>query len=87
MILEIFEADGYTLPTDIDVLLINMKKKHAEDLGVRKIRISDKQEIRKHKDVVQVLAQQGLDALPVVKVDGKIVENEKLENLLQKKLG
>ncbi len=87
MILEIFEAEGYTLPTDIDVLLINMKKKHAEDLGIKKIKISDKQEIKKHKDVVQVLAQQGLDALPVIKMDGKIVEHENLENLLHKKLG
>jgi disulfide oxidoreductase YuzD len=86
MRLEVFEADGYTLPTDIDVLIINLKRKFAEEFSVRKIMISQKDEVRKHKDVVQLLSKQGLDVLPVVKVDGKIVPAEKLEFLLNKKL-
>lgn len=87
MLLEIFEADGYTLPTDIDVLLINLKKKYAAGLGVKKINITNKEEIRKHKDIVQLLAQQGLDALPLIKLDGKIVDHTKLEKMLYKRLG
>ncbi|MBI4170397.1 MAG: arsenic metallochaperone ArsD family protein [Candidatus Aenigmarchaeota archaeon] len=87
MILEIFEADGYTLPTDIDVLLINLKKKYAADLGIKKINITNKEEIRKHKDIVHLLAQQGLDALPLIKLDGKIVDHAKLEKMLYKRLG
>ena len=87
MMLEIFEAEGYTLPTDIDVLLINLKKKYSSELGFRKISIANKEEIRKHKDVVQMLAQQGLDALPLIKLDGKVVDQQKLEQVLYKKLG
>lgn len=87
MQLEIFEAEGYTLPTDIDVLLINLKKKYAADLGVKKVDIMDKDSIKKHKDVVKALAEQGLDVLPVIKLDGKIVDQARLEALLSKKLG
>ena len=87
MMLEIFEAEGYTLPTDIDVLLINLKKKYASELGVKKVHISNKEEIKKHKDVVQTLAQNGLDVLPLIKLDGKIVDQQKLEQVLYKKLG
>lgn len=87
MQLEIFEADGYTLPTDMDVLLINLKKKYAAELGVRKIHISNKGEVRKHKDVIKLLAENGLDSLPVIKLDGKIVDHGNLEKLLYRRLG
>ncbi len=86
MLIEIFEADGYSLPTDIDMLLINLKRKYTEELGLRKIPIEKKEEISKHKDVVQVLAHDGLDALPIVKLDGKIIQPDKLQDLLYKKL-
>ena len=87
MQLEIFEAEGYSLPTDLDVLLINLKKKYASGLGIRKINIVQKDEIRKHKDVVEALKKKGLDVLPVIKLDGKLVDQSKLETLLYKKLG
>jgi disulfide oxidoreductase YuzD len=87
MMIEIFEAQGYGLPTDIDVLLLNLKKKYAQDLGVRKIDISQKDEIKKHKDVIEALKNEGMDILPVIKLDGKIVEQGKIETLLYKRLG
>ena len=87
MQIEIFEADGYGLSTDTDVLLINLKKKYASDLLVKKINISDKEQVRKHKDVVKELSEKGLDILPVIKLDGKIVNEEKLEQALSRKLG
>ena len=87
MLLEIFEAQGYNLPTDLDVLLINLKKKYAGYIGIKKINIANKDEIKKHKDVVQALTQEGLDVLPMIKLDGKMVGQDKHESLLYKKFG
>ena len=86
MTVEIFEADGYGLDTDLDVLLINLKKKYANDIGIKKVKILNKDEVKKHKDVIQKLAAEGLDVLPIIKLDGKIVEAGKLESVLYKKL-
>jgi disulfide oxidoreductase YuzD len=87
MQIEIFEADGYGLDTDLDVLLLNLKRKYSSDLAIRRVKISDKVEIKKHKDVVQKIAQEGLDVLPVIKLDGKIVNSMKLQDTLYKRLG
>ena len=87
MLIEIFEAGGYGLDTDMDVLLLNLKRKHEGEVAIKKINIMNNEEVKKHKDVVQKLASDGLDALPIVKLDGKIVDSGKLENVLYKKLG
>ncbi len=85
MRIEIFEMQGIgEMTTDLDVLIINLHKKYADKLEIRKINIVDKELMKKHKDVVTILRDKGLESLPLIKKDGKLIAAEKLEHLLKK---
>lgn len=86
MQIEIFETIGYTTPTDFDTLLINLHKKGA-GVKINKINIMDSAKIKPHRDVITLLKKDGLDVLPVVKVDGKLMSAQKANQLIMKKLG
>lgn len=82
MRIEIFEAPGYQLDTDIDALLLNLARKYEGEIMIRKASIMDKDSVKKHKDVVKKLKKDGMDALPVVKIDGKVVGHKELQKVL-----
>ena len=61
---------------------------HKKGVGVQisKIDIMDSAKIKPHKDVVALLKKDGLDVLPVVKVDGKLMSAQKANQHIMKKL-
>ena len=41
--------------------------------------------MKEHRDIVKVIDKEGLDALPLIKVNGKIMKEKELESFLKKK--
>ena len=77
----IFETRGYSAPTDLEALILNMHKKGAPVL-IKKIDVLNAAEMKNHKDIVDLLKKDGLDALPVVKMNGKIITPQKARQAL-----
>jgi isopropylmalate/homocitrate/citramalate synthase len=84
MLLEIFEIKGYEISTDLDVLILDIYKKHSDSVMIRKIDVTNKDMMKKHKDVVEMLKKDGIDILPVIKADGKVIDSDKLVTNLRK---
>ncbi|MCX6818680.1 MAG: hypothetical protein NT129_01635 [Candidatus Aenigmarchaeota archaeon] len=87
MIIEIFETRGFgiELSTDLDALIINLNKKHS-DVMVKKLDVLNKEMMKSHKDIVKMLKERSLDILPLIKINGKLVDTEKAENMIYKYL-
>ena len=84
MRIEVFEMQGINeMATDLDALIINLHKKYNKTIDIRKINVVDKNAMKDHKDVIGMLRDKGLDVLPLIKKDGKLVTEEKLGQLLQ----
>ncbi len=83
MLIEIFEAKGFTEPkTDLDALIINLHRKYSDELMIQKVDVLDKTSMKRHKDVVKLIKDKGLDTLPLIKLDNKLVSQNKLEKLM-----
>jgi 50S ribosomal subunit-associated GTPase HflX len=76
--MEIYIFEGLAIG-DTDTYIINMKSKHP-DAMIRKVDITNKDQMKDHEDVISILREKGLDALPIVKVDGKITEFQRNTN-------
>ena len=61
---------------ELDDYIIKMKQEHP-DFDITKIIITDKEKMQEHQDVITLLRRDGLDILPIVKIDGKITKIEK----------
>jgi hypothetical protein len=87
MIIEIFETRGFgsELSTDLDALIINLNKKHS-DIMVKKLDVLNKEMMKSHKDIVKMLKERSLDILPLIKINGKLVDTAKAENMIYKYL-
>jgi hypothetical protein len=87
--IEVFEIKGSdeTLPTDLEVLLIDAHKKADGMIAVRKINVLEPAAMKGHSDVAKLLKTNGMEVLPVIKIDGRLANQEKLEQVLQKALG
>lgn len=72
----IFETRGYTTPTDFETLILNMHKRGLP-VPIKKVDILNAAEMKIHKDVVELLKKQGLDVLPVVKVNNRLMNTQK----------
>lgn len=83
MLIEVFETRGFSLSTDTNAFLVNM---HSRKEGIRivKVDVLDAKQMSKHKDVVECLKKDGLDALPLVKIDGRLLDEERFLSALQK---
>lgn len=84
MLLEIFEIKGYEISTDLDVLILDIYNKNKDRVSIKKIDVTNNDMMKKHKDVVALLKNDGIDILPVIKIDGKITNSEKLMGNLRK---
>ena len=88
MKIEIFEVKGMSmnseLSTDLDTHIINLHARYPK-LDFKKINVLDKESMKKHKDVLRILNKYGIDCLPLVKVDNKIIKENELELLIRKK--
>jgi hypothetical protein len=80
---DIFEIKGYEINTELDVIILDAHKKN-KNLEIRKIDVLDKTVMKKHKDIVDILKKNGIESLPIVKVDGKVTGLERFENLMHK---
>ena len=87
MNIEIFEVKGFgsELPTNIDALIINLNKKHPE-VRIKKLDVLNKDMMKQHKDIVKLLKENDLDILPLLKVNGKLIKPQELEDLVRKYL-
>ena len=86
MLIEIFEIRGFSEPdTDLDALILNLNRKHAE-VTVKKLDILNKDMMRGHKDVLKLLKDNSVDILPLVKIDGKLINPSQLENIIRRYL-
>lgn len=84
MLIEIFEARGFTEPdTSLDTLVINLSRKYEGQVAIQKIDVLQKDLMKKHKDVVKLIKDKGLNVLPLIKMDKQLVEQAKLEKLMK----
>lgn len=86
MIIEIFEAGGFSLSTDTNALLINMYNKKGADFSITKIDVTDAAAMKNHKDVVKILKKEGIDALPLLKLNGRLLKEDKFLQTIQKRV-
>ena len=84
MIIEVFEAKGFSEPdTNLDATILNLRKKHGDKIVIRKIDVLDKGLMKRHKDVIKKIKSNGLENLPIIKLDSKIVTQDKIERLMR----
>ncbi|HLD84104.1 MAG TPA: hypothetical protein VI979_04600 [archaeon] len=69
MLVEIFEAHP---SAETDAYVMRLKKENP-GCTIRKINVLDRDAMKKHPDVVAVLREKGIEALPLVKTDGRMV--------------
>ena len=86
MLIEIFEIRGFSEPnTDLDSLILNLNRKSSEVM-VKKLDVLNKDMMKSHKDVVKLLKEQSVDILPLIKVNGKLMSPDQLEDIIRKYL-
>ena len=77
----IFETRGYSTPTDIEALILNMHNRGVPII-ISKVDVLNAAAMKEHKDVIELLKKDGLDVLPLVKINGKIANSQKARQLL-----
>ena len=86
MIIEIFEARGFSEPdTDLDSLILNLNRKHSEVM-VKKLDVLNRDMMKRHKDVLRLLKENSVEILPLIKIDGKLVKPDEFQKLVRKYL-
>jgi len=84
MIIEIFEARGFSEPdTNLDATILNLRKRHGNKIIIRKIDVLDKNSMKRHRDVIKKIKSNGLEDLPIIKLNSKIVKQDKIEKLMR----
>jgi len=87
MKIEIFEIKGSSfsneLSTNLDVLILDLYKRRP-DIKIKKIDVLNKDLMKDHKDIIKIISKEGLDVLPLIKFNGKIIKEQELEKLLKK---
>jgi len=82
----IFETRGYTTPTDFETLILNMHRRGLP-VPIKKVDVLNAAEMKVHKDVVELLKKQGLDVLPVVKINNKLTSTQKAYQAIMQMVG
>ena len=77
MILEIFEVRS---DEETDALILKLHKKFP-GLQIRKTSVLDAEKMKDEQQIKEIM-KQGIDSLPLFRVDGKIVAKQQLEELL-----
>ena len=77
----IFETRGYSTPTDIEALILNMHNRRMP-IVVSKVDVLNAAAMKSHKDVIELLKKDGLDILPLVKINNKITNPQKARQIL-----
>jgi len=84
MIIEIFEARRFSEPdTNLDATVLNLKKRHGNKIIIRKIDVLDKDLMKRHRDVIKKIKSNGLENLPIIKLNSSIVTRDKIEKLMR----
>lgn len=85
LVIEIFEIKGSSeISTDLDVLVLDLHKRYNGNISLKKIDVFNKEQIKPHKDIIEIIKKGGIDVLPLIKADGKVVSEEKLQEMLKK---
>ena len=88
--IEIFEIKNNNvfseLDTEVEAHIVNLYNKYKDQIQLNKVNIIDKEAMKKHKDILKHIEQFGVDILPLIKVDGKILEQSEFIPFIQKKI-
>ena len=85
LVIEIFEIKGGNeISTELDVLVLDLHKRYNGNILLKKIDVFNKEQIKPHKDIIEIIKKDGIDVLPLIKADGKVVSEEKLRDILKK---
>lgn len=87
--IEIFEIKGSEeseLSTSIEMLMIDVHKKTDGGIMFRKINVLNKDSMKGQSDISKMLRDEGMEILPLVKLNGKVISVDKLEQFLRKHL-
>jgi len=80
--IEIFEAKGLTNTDELDHIIIGLHKKYGSKISIRKINVADTKNLSRQKNVVKIIKERGVSALPIILVDGKFSSVDGLRKLL-----
>lgn len=81
--IEIFELKGRTDTEKLDFMIVDIYRKYRGLMSIKKINVLDKEKMKEHDDVVEIIKRKGIDALPIIKIDGKFSSLSGLEKLLK----
>lgn len=84
MLLEVFEVRGLA-SEEIDKLIIKLHKKFP-DTSIRKINVLDEEKMKTEAEIKELIRINGLEILPIFRLEGKIVSKDFLERLNIRKL-
>ncbi len=85
LLIEIFEIKGSSeISTELDVLILDLYKRYSGSILLKKIDVFNKDQIKPHKDIIDIIKKDGIDALPLIKADGKVVSEKKLQEILKR---
>lgn len=85
--IEIFEIKGSSeISTDLDLHILDLHRMYNGGITLRKIDVFNKEQIKGHKDVIDIIKKSGLEALPIIKAGGRIVSEQKLQQMLKEYL-
>jgi len=79
MLLEVFEIRGSAEP-EVDELIIKLHKKFP-DATIRKVNVLDKEKMKGEAEIKEMIRINGLEILPLFRLDGKIVSKDFLGQL------
>ena len=74
------------LDTDIDSHIMNLYKKYGSRISIQKIDIMNKEAMAPHKDIRKHIEKHGIDALPLIKIDKKMLSQEEFIPEIEKRL-
>ncbi len=90
MKIEIFEIKNGSvvseMDTDVETLIVNLYNKYKDKIELGKVNVLDKEAMKKHKDISKHVEKNGIESLPLIKVDKKIMEQDEFLQFVQKKL-
>jgi len=88
--IEIFEIKNGNviseMDTDVEALIVNLYNKYRDKIELSKVNVLDKELMKKHKDITKNIEKSGIEILPLIKVDKKVMGQDEFLQFVQKKL-
>lgn len=90
MKIEIFEIKNGSviseMDTDVEACIVNLYNKYKGKVMLNKINVLDKEAMKKHRDIAKHIDKNGIEILPLIKVDGKVVAQDEFIPFIQSRI-